>query len=208
MRNHKLLFLITLLYFSLGLVNIHFALLGLICMFLPIYLLVRDKRKTWCQSYCPRASLYSKIGKAVRKQAPRAPRFFLKGDMKWIVLAYFGISLFFITVSTVRVAKGLMPPMYHLRFLLAFPLGNSFPQLVKWVSELPWLTHLAYRFFSMMTTTTVLGLILAMLYKPRTWCTICPIATVSDVYLTQSKQSQSCPRPSGCSNSKKPQTQS
>lgn len=119
MRNHKILFTFTVLFFVLGFINIHFSLLGIICMTLPIILLLRTRKKTWCQGYCPRASLYTTLGKSKRWKS----------------------------LST------------------------------------PWLTHLSYRFYSMMMTTTLIGLVLAMVYKPRTWCTICPIATVSDVIL-------------------------
>jgi len=183
MRNNKYLFLITLLFFISGFINIHFALLGFICMVLPIILLVRNKKKTWCQGYCPRASLFTTCGKISAKYTRKAPRFFTKGFMKWIMLAYFGFSLFIITMSTIKVATGAIPSMNFLRFLLIFPIHVEIPQLIEFSNISSWVTHLAYRFYSMMMTTTFLGLILLFVYKPRTWCTICPIATVSEVYI-------------------------
>ena len=183
MRNNKYLFLITLSFFALGLVNIHFALLGLVCMVLPLFLLFRDKRKTWCQGYCPRASLFTTCGKLKSKDSYKTPMFFIRGNMKWIMLAYFGINLFIITMSTLKVAAGSMPPMNYMRFLLVIPFVGEMPQLIELGSISPWITHLSYRFYSMMMTTTFLGFILALIYRPRTWCTICPIATVSDVYI-------------------------
>lgn len=188
MRNNKYLFLITLSFFALGFINIHFALLGLLCMVLPLILLVRYKQKTWCQGYCPRASLFTTFGKLTPKSSYKTPMLFIKGNMKWIMLAYFGINLFIITVSTLKVANGSMPPMNYLRFLLAIPLVGEMPQLVEFGTISLWITHLSYRFYSMMMTTTFLGLILALIYKPRTWCTICPIATVSDVYIKGTKK--------------------
>lgn len=184
MKNHKLLFLITLSYFALSMVNIHFALLGLVCMALPIILLVKDKKKTWCQGYCPRASLYTACGKTAAKHSRSTPRFFISGPMKWIMLGYFTLSLTIIIMSTIKVAGG-MQPMDYLRFLLIFPL-KGLPQLFDMASP-PWVLHLAYRFYSMMLTTTTLGLIMALIYKPRTWCTVCPISTVSGLYLNRQK---------------------
>lgn len=183
MRNHKYLFLITISYFLLGFINIHFSLLGIVCMTLPIILLLRNRKKTWCQGYCPRANLYTTCGKSKKTTGLKTPEFFIKGNMKWITLAYFVISLAFILMSTVGVARGIRLPMEYLRFLLLIPLPFEMPQLYDIMNIAPWLTHLSYRFYSMMMTTTVLGLILAMVYKPRTWCTICPIATLSDVIL-------------------------
>lgn len=157
-------------------------------MVLPLILLVRDKRKTWCQGYCPRASLFIKCGKVTSKYSYKVPIYFIKGNMKWIVLIYFGISLFIIVMSTVKVAQGSMVPMNYLRFLLAIPLPKEMPQLLQFNNVAPWITHLSYRFYSMMMTTTFLGFILALIYKPRTWCTICPIATISDTYIKEIKK--------------------
>lgn len=183
MRNHKLLFLFTITFFVLGFINIHFSLFGILCMTLPIVFLLKDRKKTWCQGYCPRASLYTTSGKSKKWSSRNTPQFFLKGNMKWIMLAYFVLSLSFILMSTLGVAKGVRPAMEHLRFFILIPLPFQMPQLLDVINPTPWLTHLSYRFYSMMMTTTILGLALAMIYKPRTWCTICPVATVSDVIL-------------------------
>jgi len=188
LKNNKYLFLITLLFFALGFVNIHFALLGFICMLLPFILLIKNNKKTWCQGYCPRANLYSTVGKITKEHSRKTPVFFIKGNMKWIMLIYFGISLFIITMSTFKVSSGVIPPMKILRFLIFIPIPFELPQIMEFSNVMPWLTHLSYRIYSMMMTTTVIGLVLAIVYKPRTWCTICPIATVSDVYLKSSKK--------------------
>ncbi|WP_422691256.1 4Fe-4S binding protein [Clostridium thermosuccinogenes] len=39
-----------------------------------------------------------------------------------------------------------------------------------------------------MLTTTIFGLLLAWIFKPRTWCTVCPINTASDVLLKINKK--------------------
>lgn len=187
MRKHKLLYLITITYFIIGIANIHFALLGFICMILPMLLLFKDKKKTWCHHYCPRASLYTKIGK-LKKHSRKTPRYFYHGNLKWIILTYFGINLFILLMSTFGVANGRMPAMDYLRFLLFFRIPGSLPQLFELQNVAPWLTHLAYRSYSMMMTTTMLGFLMALVYKPRTWCTVCPIATVSDLYLQSNKK--------------------
>ncbi len=189
MRNNKYLFLITLIFFVLGFINIHFALLGMICMMLPMVLLFRNKKKTWCQGYCPRAGLYTTIGRSI-KHSRNTPRFFTKGKMKWIILIYFGISLSIIVLSTLGVARGRAPMMDYLRFLIVIPIPGPMPQLFDLTGITPWLTHLSYRFYSMMMTTTTLGLLMAIFYKPRTWCTVCPINTMSDVYLKGSKNAK------------------
>lgn len=181
MKNHRLLFIFTLLYFILGIINIHFSLLAMVCMTLPIILLYRTRKKTWCQGYCPRASLYTTCGKLKKWRSLNTPKFFIKGNMKWIMLIYFGISLTIIAISTIGVLRGRISPLEQLRYFILIPVPFSMPQIIDFTLPAPWLTHLSYRFYSMMMTTTTLGFVLGMIYKPRTWCTICPIATVSDV---------------------------
>lgn len=187
MRNHKYLYLGTLSFFALSFINIHLAIFGLICMALPLYLLVKNQRKTWCQSYCPRASLYMTLGKKRAKKGKNIPLSFIRGKLKYYVLAYFFVSLSIASLSTLQVARGNMAPMLIPRFLLLIPIPISLPQLFTF-SETPlWLTHFSFRILSMMTTTTLIGLFLAFSYKPRTWCTICPINTISDLYLLDKK---------------------
>lgn len=182
-RNNKYLFIITIAYFILGFINIQFALLGFMCLMLPLVLLVRTNRKMYCQGYCPRANLFMRVGKVTNEISRKTPDFFINGKLKWIVLIYFGLNLLMITMSTIRVAVGLMEPLELLRFLIVFKIPFDIPQIIKINNVLPWITHLSYRFYSMMMTTTALGLILALIYKPRTWCLICPISTISDIYL-------------------------
>lgn len=183
MRNNNYLFLFTLGFFVIGIINIHFALLGIICMLTPFILLWKNKKKTWCQGYCPRANLYTKIGKQPFFPSYHTPAYLIRGNMKWIMLGYFGISLFFITMSTIAVARGFREPMNYLRFLIILPIPFELPQIFQ-ITKLPvFLSHLSYRFYSMMLTTTILGLILGIFFKPRTWCVICPINTTSDLLL-------------------------
>lgn len=186
MKSKKYLFIITIVYFALGLLNIHFALLGLVCMGIPMYILFRHRKKTWCQKYCPRASLCTSVGKIKPYKHITTPKFFTRGPMKWIMLVYFGVNLAIMIFSTVMVAIGNLAPFDHVRLMFVLKLPEL-PQLFTlYISD--WLMHLSYRFYSMMMTTTLLGLIFALIYRPRTWCTICPISTISNEYIKAKKK--------------------
>jgi len=187
MKYKKHLFIFTLVYFLLGIINIHFALVALFCLMFPIILLVATKRKIWCQGYCPRANLFTVCTKSA-KCSRKTPRFFVTGSMKWIVLVYFLFNLTIITATTIRVSSGVVMPMNSLRFLLFMQLPFDLPQLFHFDNVAPWITHLSFRLYSMMMTTTFIGFILALIYKPRTWCAICPISTVSGLYLKRLKR--------------------
>lgn len=182
LRNNQSLFIITISFFLLGLINIHLALLGFLCMVIPFVLLMKTKKKTYCQGYCPRASLYTKMG-TFKKINRKTPNFFIKGNMKYFILLYFVFNLFIMIAATTRVYSGMMPPMLMARFMIFFPFPGKLPQLLEFPNIAPWITHLSYRVFSMMLSTTILGILFGLLYKPRSWCTICPINTLSDSYL-------------------------
>jgi len=184
------LFVITLLFFALGFFNIIFAWLGLACLILPFVFLAKDKKKTWCQKYCPRSNLFSKLFQGRSLTGKIGPDWLIKGKGKWILLTYFCFNLFVITMSTIRVSRGLMEPLERVRFLIAFILPWEIPQLLN-IGPVPdWTLHLSFRIYSMMFTTTVLGLVLAWLFMPRTWCRVCPINTISDISLNKMNQTK------------------
>ena len=37
----------------------------------------------------------------------------------------------------------------------------------------------AFGFYSLMLTSTIIGLVVMVLYKPRTWCSFCPMGTMT-----------------------------
>lgn len=151
-------------------------------MMTPIILLFKDKKKTWCQNYCPRSHLFTKVGKVTGKHSRKTPMYFIKGNFKWIMLTYFMINFTVILVTTLLVAFG-KAPSTSVKFLMFFKLPFTMPQLLKFSSLPSWGVNFAFSMYSMMLTTTIIGLGMALIYRPRTWCTICPISTISEVYL-------------------------
>jgi hypothetical protein len=178
------LFLITLLYFGLGFISILFGLLAFVCMGIPFILLARHRKKLWCSSYCPRASLLMKTG--TRKKTRTIPRQFSDGKLRTVMLWYFGLNLLFITGSTIQVAMGNMASMEYIRLFIAIPLV-SLPQLIT-VEAPSAVMHLSYRLYSMMLSSTILGIVLSRIYRPRIWCAICPVGTLSNALLKGGKE--------------------
>ena len=64
-----------------------------------------------------------------------------------------------------------------------------------WTFRLPWhwayygtlfspgVAQFAFGFYSVMLTSTVLGLVTMVLFKPRSWCVYCPMGTMTQPYL-------------------------
>ena len=44
---------------------------------------------------------------------------------------------------------------------------------------LEWIAQFSYGFYSLMLTSTLIGLIVMLLYRPRSWCTFCPMGTMT-----------------------------
>jgi hypothetical protein len=83
------------------------------------------------------------------------------------------------------VASGNMAPIDKVRLFIAFQLPWDMPQLLVLQYYNPLLEHIAFRLYSLMLSSTILGTLLAVVYKPKTWCVVCPVKTLSTKYLKQ-----------------------
>ncbi|MBI9108572.1 MAG: 4Fe-4S binding protein [Spirochaetales bacterium] len=182
------IFLITLAYFLLPFVNILFALTAIACMALPFIILRITRKKTWCRGLCPRADFFTKLRPA--NIGFRQPKWFNLKKIAIIMLYYFGINIFFITMSTIMVGLGRINPIDRIRLLIMFQLPWELPQLFTIAAIPAPLLHLSYRFYSLMLTSTLLGSILAVLFKPKTWCAVCPINSISEGMLSSMKRKE------------------
>ena len=43
----------------------------------------------------------------------------------------------------------------------------------------PWSAQFAFGFFGVMMTSTVLGLLTMVFFRPRSWCVYCPMGTMT-----------------------------
>ena len=67
----------------------------------------------------------------------------------------------------------------------------------------PWVAQFSFGFYSMMLTSTILGIITMLLYKPRSWCVYCPMGTMTHLISKAkytAKNNTSCSSCSSCSN--------
>lgn len=45
----------------------------------------------------------------------------------------------------------------------------------------PWVAQFAFGFYSIMLTSSILGIITLLLFKPRSWCVYCPMGTITQL---------------------------
>ena len=170
------LWILSLTYLVLGFFNILFAWLGLICFFVPLIISLMKGTKGYCNRYCGRGQLFGLLG----------GRFGLS-RRKWMKSKWFryGFLVFFFAMFF------LMLWNTYLVFSGAQDLKQAMTLL--WTFKVPWhwayhgtLFHegtaqFAFGFYSVMLTSTVLGLITMILFKPRSWCVYCPMGTMTQL---------------------------
>jgi len=171
------LFWLTVLFFALGLVHISFAAAGVLCFTIPFYYFFRYREKIWCQSVCPRAGFFSRVMSKI-SLGLKAPKWLTSKRVRDGFEIYFWAGLLVIALSTAMVAAGRVAPIEQVRFLMIFTVPFELPQLLSFDAP-PALTHFGYRVYSMMFTTVLIGSALAVLFRPRTWCAVCPVGTLT-----------------------------
>lgn len=179
MKKNSRRWVIPLLFLFMSFINIHFALLAFVCFFFPFYTLFKTKSAKYCQKDCPRAHMLLKTRKwGINLKIPKLIK---DGTIRKFFLWYFFFTLSFVIISTLMVALTPASALAEVRFFFIFPVP-FFPQLVSW-GPIDWLLHLSYRLYSMIFTTVVIGLMMSFLYKPRTWCVVCPITSINQMYI-------------------------
>ncbi len=174
---YEYLWILSSLYLILGLFNILFAWLGLICFIVPLLISIVKGNKGYCNKYCGRGQLLDLLGNKLKLSRNKPMPKFLKSK-------YFryGFLIFFLTMfinmvfNTYLVFQGTNTLKEVLTILWTFKLPSNFTDL-SYVS--PWIAQFSFGFYSLMLTSTLLGIITMSLYKPRSWCVYCPMGTMT-----------------------------
>ncbi len=174
---YEYLWILSSLYLILGLFNILFAWLGLICFIVPLLISIVKGNKGYCNKYCGRGQLLDLLGNKLKLSRNRPMPKFLKSK-------YFryGFLIFFLTMfinmvfNTYLVFQGTNTLKEVLTILWTFKLPWNFTDL-SYIS--PWIAQFSFGFYSLMLTSTLLGIITMALYKPRSWCVYCPMGTMT-----------------------------
>ena len=165
-------------YLALGFFNILFAWLGLLCFLIPLGIAAFGGSKAYCNRYCGRGELLEMIGGRLgfsRKKNP--PRFLYSKWFRYGFLAFFMTMFILMLVSTYQVFAGAgLKETVKLLWVFKVPW--------KWTNTsfvTPWVAQFAFGFYSVMLTSTILGLITMVLFKPRSWCVYCPMGTMTQL---------------------------
>ncbi len=194
----------TIVYFVLGFFNILFAWLGMFDFMVPLLFAIFGGNKFFCNHMCGRSQLLTVIPqipqqihksrvkkwkeKGGKGEMPRQ-RFSLcrnKPTPAWMPSKAFryGFLIFFLTMfgnivyQTWRVFGGAtLRQSIKLFWTFRVPWGWAYTA----GSAPDWAAQYAFGFYSLMLTSALIGLILMVLFKPRTWCSFCPMGTMTQL---------------------------
>lgn len=175
-RWHQYLWGASALYLFLGLFNILFAWLGMACFLIPLLVAVLRGSKGYCNRYCGRGQLFGLLGGKLGFSRNHPPPRFLRSKLfRYGFLVFFLTMFLWMIYSTWQVFAG-APLRETVTLLWVFRLPWQWVQVS---SVEPWVAQFAFGFYGVMLTSTVLGLVTMLLYKPRTWCVYCPMGTMT-----------------------------
>lgn len=170
------LWIAELAYLALGLCNILFAWLGMLFFALPLLIAIFGGSKAYCNRFCGRGQLLGLLGNKLKLSRQAAPPKFLSSLwFRYGFLAFFMIMFGLMIYSTVKVFTG-APLQETVTLLWMWKLPWQWAE-VGFVS--PWIAQFAFGFFGVMLTSTILGLVTMVLFRPRSWCTYCPMGTMT-----------------------------
>ncbi len=173
------LWILTITYFVLGFFNIMFAWLGMLCFMIPLLFAIIGGNKLYCNRYCGRSQLLDILGGEFKLSFNKS----VPGWLRSYGFRY-GFLLFFM---------GMFANMLYSTYLV-FAGAQSVNQAVSllWTFNIPWhwaysgsssdwMGQFAFGFYSIMLTSTVLGIITMLLFKPRSWCVYCPMGSMTQL---------------------------
>ncbi|NLK38760.1 MAG: 4Fe-4S binding protein [Clostridiales bacterium] len=174
------LWIASVLYLLLGFFNILFAWLGLLCFFIPLIMAIAAGNKAYCNRYCGRGQFFELIGGRFGLSRRRdVPKWMKSKIFRYGFLTFFFAMFFLMLWNTYLVFAGVQ--------------GLRQVVTLLWTFRLPWrwayhgtlfhpgVAQFAFGFYSVMLTSTLIGLITMVLFKPRSWCVYCPMGTMTQL---------------------------
>lgn len=184
------LWLAEILYWVLGLTNILFAWLGMAFFVIPALFAIIGGNKTYCNRYCGSGQLFELLGGRLKLSSNRKPpKFLYSRSFRYGFLTFFMFMFGKMVYGTYKVFTG-APARKTVTLLWTFKLPWEWVN-VDMVS--PWFAQFAFGFFSVMMTSTVLGLITMVFFRPRSWCVYCPMGTMTQgICMLKHRKEETC----------------
>ncbi len=177
-RWYDYLWIWSILYFTLGFFNILFAWLGLIDFFLPLLFALFGGNKFFCNRLCGRGQLFAQLGgKWKCSRGKSAPKWLLSPVFRYGFLAFFMMMFCNMLFQTYLVGAGAASLREAVQLFWSFRVPWDWAYSAGTVP--PWAAQFSFGLYGLMLTSLLLGLVLMVLYRPRTWCAVCPMGAMT-----------------------------
>lgn len=174
------LWIASLTYLLLGFLNILFAWLGLLCFFILLLMAVAGGKKGYCNRFCGRGQLFQLLGGRLGLSRKKdIPRWMKSKWFRYGFLIFFFLMFFQMLATTALVLAGAQDLRQVVTLLWTFKLPWHWAYHGSFLPA--WVAQFAFGFYSVMLTSTVLGLVTMVLFKPRSWCVYCPMGTMTQL---------------------------
>ncbi len=173
------MWLVSATYFTLGFFNIVFAWLGVICFLIPLIMAIFGGGKGYCNNYCGRGQLFLQLGNTLgwsrKKVAPRwiSSKWFRHGFLLFFM--FFFIQMIILTIMVAEGTENLRQTI-HLLWTFNVPWHWAYPVEIE-----PWKAQFAFGLYGIMLTSLIVGVLLTIIYRPRTWCVFCPMGNMTQL---------------------------
>lgn len=146
-------------------------------LFLPLLFAIVKGNKMYCNRYCDRGQFLSILGKKLKLSRYRdTPSWMKSKAFRYAFLAFFLVMFANMLYVTYLVMTGVKDGGSFIKLFWKFKV--PWPFAID-TTITPWVNQFALGFYSLMLTSTLIGVIVMILYKPRTWCSFCPMGTMT-----------------------------
>lgn len=174
---YEYLWIMSALYLILGVFNILFAWLGLICFIAPLIISISGGGKKYCNTFCGRGQLLSLLGNDFKLSRNKSiPKWLKSKPFRYGFLIFFMTMFINMLFKTYLVFSGVQNAKQILLILWTFKVPFRFTDISNIT---PWVAQFSFGFYSMMFTSTLLGLITMFLFRANSWCVYCPMGTMT-----------------------------
>lgn len=145
---------------------------------LPLLLSIFGGNKFFCNNLCGRGQLLTILGQKANLSGGRP-------TPKWMSSKYFryGFLVFFMSMfanmlfQTWLVAQGTTSLREAIKLFWTIRIPWEFAYTPGIVPE--WAAQYSFGLYGLMLTSMIMGLIVMIPYRPRTWCSFCPMGTMT-----------------------------
>lgn len=202
------MWIISATYLILGFFNILFAWIGLLCFFIPLLLAIFGGDKIYCNRFCGRGQLFDLLGNRLHLSRKKSiPKFLRSKWFRYGFLTFFMLMFCNMLFTTYLVFAGTQSLKEVVTLLWTLRLPWHWANHSTTIA--PWVAQFAFGFYSVMLTSTVLGLFTMLLFQPRSWCVYCPMGTMTQLICKAKyakketeKNRSVCSSCSGCNSQK------